>query len=91
MTAVVPDEVRDRADDDDRQEAGHGHEHPEDTEDAATDVLGQVLLELGLRRDGDEAVGDPGEEGDDDDDRQERGDRRKVDAAGGIGALEEAG
>ena len=34
----------------------------EDAEDAAADVLRQVLLELGLRRDRHEPVGDPGEE-----------------------------
>ena len=53
-----PDEVGDRADDDDRQEARHRHEHVQDAEDAPADVLGQVLLELGLRRDRDERVGD---------------------------------
>ena len=54
MTAVVPDDVRDRADDDDRQEARHRHEHVQDAEDAAADLLREVLLELGLGRDGDQ-------------------------------------
>ena len=84
------DEVRDRADDDDRQEARHGHEHVEHAEDAAADVLGQVLLQLRLRRDGDDPVGDPGHERDEHDDRQQRGDRGQVDeVVGPVGALEE--
>ena len=85
-----PDEVGDRPDDDDRQEAGDRDEHPEDTEDASADVLGEVLLELGLRRDGDEPIRDPGEEGDDHDDREERGHPGQVEAARRVRALEEA-
>ena len=75
---ACPDEVRDRPDDDDRQEARHRHQHVEDAEDAATDLLGQVLLELGLRGDGDGAVGHARDERDDHDDGQQRGDRREV-------------
>ena len=84
-----PDHVGDRADDDDRHEARDRDEHVQDAEDAAADVLRQVLLELGLRRDRDEAVGDAGEQRDDDDDRQQRGDARQVEAARRVGALEE--
>ena len=90
MTAVVPTRSEIGADDDDRQEARHRDEHPEDAEDAAADVLRQVLLELGLGRDGDEPVGDPGEERDDDDDRQQRRHARQVEPAGRVGPLEEA-
>ena len=48
------DQVRDRADDDDRQEARHRHEHVQHAEHPAADVLRQVLLELRLGRDRDE-------------------------------------
>ena len=37
-------------------------EHVEHAEDASADLLGQVLLELGLGRDRDVGVGDPGQE-----------------------------
>ena len=77
-----PDEVGDRPDDEDRQEAGHRHEHVQDAEDAAADVLRQVLLELGLGRDRHERVGDPGEEREADDERQQRRDGRQVRQAG---------
>ena len=70
------DQLRDPPDDDDRQEAGDRDEHPEHAEHPAADVLGQVLLELRLGRDGDQAVGDAGEERDDDDDGQQRRRRR---------------
>ena len=91
MTDVVPIDVRDRADDDDRQEARDRDEHVQDAEDAAADVLGQVLLELGLRRDGDEPVGDAGEERDDHDDGEQRGDRGQVQAARCVRTLQERG
>ena len=84
------DEVGDRADDDDRQEAGDRHEHPEDAEHPPTDVLGQVFLEPGLGRDGDEPVGDPGEERDDDDDREQRRHPRQVEPARLVRTLEQA-
>ena len=84
------DEVGDRTDDDDRQEAGDRDQHPEDTEDPAPNVLGQVFLELRLRRDGDESVGDPGKERDHHDDPEERGEDRQVDPARRVRALEEA-
>ena len=74
MTDGRPDQVGDRPDDDDRQEARDRDEHVQHAEDAAADVLRQVLLELRLRRDGDDAVGDAGEERDDHDDREERRD-----------------
>ena len=73
-----PDEVGDRPDDQDRQEAGDRHQHVQDAEHAAADVLRQVLLELGLGRDRDERVGDPGEERESDDQRQQRRDGRQV-------------
>ena len=85
-----PDQVGDRPDDDDRQEAGDRDEHPQDAEDAAADILREVLLELRLRRDGDEPIRDPGEEGDDHDDGKERRHPRQVEAARRVRALEEA-
>ena len=85
-----PDQVGDRPDDDDRQEAGDRDEHPENAEDASADILGEVLLELRLRWDGHEPIRDPGEEGDDHDHRQERGHPRQVEATRRVGALEEA-
>ena len=45
-------------------EARHRHEHVEDAEHAAADVLGEVLLELRLRRDRDAGVRHAGEQGD---------------------------
>ena len=42
-------------DDEDRQEARDRHEHVQDAEHAAADLLGEVLLELRLGRDRDEA------------------------------------
>ena len=57
------------------------HEHVQDAEHAAADVLGQVLLELGLRRDRDEGVGDARDERDDHDDREQRRDAREIEAA----------
>src|SRR5689334_19881663 len=66
------EKVRDRADDEDRQEARDRNEHVQDPEDPAADVLGQVLLELGLGRDRDRGVRDAGEKRDADHDRGER-------------------
>ena len=57
------------------------HEHVQDAEHPAADVLRQVFLELGLGRDGDERVGDAGDQRDDDDHREQRRDRREVEAA----------
>src|SRR4051794_5105524 len=85
-----PDRIRNRADDDDRQEARNGHEHPEDAEDATSDVFGQVLLERRLRRDRDEPVCDAREERDDHDDGQERCHSRQVDPARLVGTLEKS-
>ena len=73
MTAAVPTRSEIGPDDDDRQEARHRDEHVQDAEDAAADLLRQVLLELRLRRDGDGAVGDARDERDDHDDREQRG------------------
>ena len=64
------DEVGDRADDDDRQDARDRDEHVQDAEHAAPDVGRDVLLELDLRRDRDDAVAHAGEEADRDDDRR---------------------
>ena len=65
-----PDEVGQRADDQDRREARDRHQHVQDAEHAATDVLGQVLLELGLRRDRDGCIRYAREEGDEHHDRR---------------------
>ncbi len=84
-----PDQVRDRADDDDRQEARHRDEHVQDAEHPTPHLLGQVLLQLGLGRDRHAAVGQTGDERDDHDDRQQRRQRREVEqAARVIGALQ---
>ena len=63
-TLVVPTRSDTGPDDDDRREARHRHQHVEDAEHAAADLLGELLLELGLRRDRDERVGDAGEQRD---------------------------
>ena len=57
------DPVGDRAHDDDRHEAGDRDQGEQDAVHAASDVLRQVLLQLGLRRDGHDRVGDAGQEG----------------------------
>ena len=71
-TLTLPTRSATGPDDDDRQEAGDRDEHVEDAEHAAADVLRDLLLELRLRRDRDERVGDAGEERDEHDDRQQR-------------------
>ena len=72
-------------------EARHRHQHVEDAEHAAADVLGQVLLELGLRRDRDEGIGHAGEQRDEHDDREQRREvGHRAEPGGRLGALQES-
>ncbi len=76
--------------DDDRQEAGDRDQRVQDPEDAAPDLLGDDLLELGLGGDRDRRVGDAGDERDRHDHGEDRDEGRRVHhRLGGADALEQ--